>query len=201
MPNGEFEKQLAEWEKQTQLYQEQAKTSQLQITDYGKQLEALSPKQPTNLLERIFWAAKPLIMEWGPLYPSAAKDLIAKRVLTENISQAALDLERNDFFARLYSEVPIAIFAGAVSSYDEVLARLNPPSDLTADELSEVIDTISNMIAVITAPPGVVEPEEMEYPPLVAPIPVVRVPVSTHQLSVQEIIKSLKTPRKALRPS
>ena len=192
--NGDFEKQLAKWEKESQLYQEQGRTSQQQMTDYGKQMEAIYTlpawieKMPPQLgfLKQIFERT------WFPSTPARPLALGAPK-LREDINIAARDLERSDFFARLYSEVPIAISVGAVASSDEILAMLSPPPGLTAEELSTIRDTISDMIAVITEP--VLEPGEMEYPPLVASTPVTRVPVSTHQLSTQELLKSLKTPR------
>ncbi|GAH24844.1 unnamed protein product, partial [marine sediment metagenome] len=108
-----------------------------------------------------------------------------KRVLSDYISQATVDLETSDFFARLYSEVPLAISTGSVSSADEILTLLKPPANLTADELDAVKSTINEMITTITAPAEAVkEPGEIEYPELVAPVPVSRVPVSVHQMSV-----------------
>lgn len=202
MPNGEeFEKKLSEWEKQSQLYREQARTSQQQVAVQGKELEHLATQQGSwyekwfggGAFGSAFW--KPRTWFAPITGPSMAELIEQRNILRTDIQQATADLERSDFFARLYGEAPLAISAGAVSSPDELLTMLTPPAELTADELADVRSTVSDMIASITEPSVLPELEEIEYPPLVAPAPVTRVPVTLHHLSTQEIIKSLKTPR------
>ena len=194
MPNGDlattdFEKKLQDWEKKTQLYQEQAQTSQKLITEYGRQLDvaAQPPTAPSFVSAR-----------FAEVYAQQAYPLIIQDVRPK-LTIAANDLERSDFFARLYGEVPFAISAGQVSSADEVLSLLKPPATLTADELAEVRSTILDMVATITQPPGelpleAMDLEEIDYPELIAPAPITRSPITLHQLSTQEIIKSLTIP-------
>lgn len=199
MPNGnDFEKKLADWEKKTQLYQEQAVTSQLAASDYGKQIET-KPTLPLSPWGRWLKTNIPVLYDIMTFPAPAELKPITPEERAETLSGITAELETSDFFARLYGEVPFAISAGRVSTPDEVLSLLRPPASLTADELREVQDTILDMIATITRPPEVPEVVELEeeYPELVAPTPPphVRVPVSIHQLSVQEILRALKIPR------
>lgn len=198
MPNGDFEKQLAEWERKTQLYREQVKTAQAQIETQASMVESLSQPVPLSLWERIgiaIFPPYPLISQIKSL-PVAAGRRQQLATARNSLLETTNALEKGDFFARLYSEVPIAISEGLVSSSDDVLTLLKPPDTLTLDELSSVKDTISGMISTLTREPGVVPvpPEEMEYPPIVAPAVVTVKPIGIHAITTQEIIKMLKAP-------
>ena len=116
--------------------------------------------------------------------------------LQASISQATADYEREIFYYCLYHEAPVVVASGKAGSADELLALLVPPDTLTAAELAEAKEIASGIITFFAGAPSTAEGyPELEYPELVAPTGAVSgVPVSLHQLSVEEIIKSLTAP-------
>ncbi|GAG62539.1 unnamed protein product [marine sediment metagenome] len=186
MPNGEYEEQfnkkLAEWEAQTKLYVEQTITAQTRLEDLTKQLTEAStqfipPSAPPKMIGPVEFIS-PAMSELLKKAEYAVATAPEIQLIKDDITRVSAELERYDFFARLYNEVPAAIAAGAVYGADGVLTKLIPPGDLTAAELEEVRTTISEMAAIITgkraeAEPGFAEaeglPEEVAYPELVAP--------------------------------
>lgn len=203
MPNGNgeaFEKQLAEWEKQYQFYSGQFDASQKRLESYRQELEQtynVEVRDPSswwgrfpswlggvvNISEKLSYSAIPVQA------PGARR-----RSIRANINITVADIERNDFFTRLYREVPIAAATGEVASADDVLAALKPPDNLTSDELSSIRDTISSMITGLTERTKVAEPSDIIYPEIVPPGPP-PTPTSIQAVATQEVIKSLLAPR------
>jgi len=190
----EFDKKLADWQESAQLFQTQLSTTQAQLDSYSKQYQQLAQAK-IPLWQRIpqYLAALPT---GGISLTIPPPSMFQLNLLKQQISDSASAIESNDFYARLYGQLPFAISAGKVNSPQEALTLLKPPANLTADETASINNIISDMIATITQP---VVPQQgagvaagtLEYPELVAPSPVIETPVGLHQLSTQEIIKAL----------
>ena len=182
-PATDFDAKLEDWDNHGQFFQNQSNVTQQQLSGQSEWLATEKMKTTTG----------PGPIPAGTLpesFPVPADTAFAELVVESTL----FEFEKNDFFARIYLEVPVAISGGAVSSVDEVLTLLKPPQGLTSKELSGVRDVVSDMFVWITGTAGEPAEEGLELPELVAPSPVSVVPVGLHQLTVQEIIRSLKIP-------
>ena len=208
MPNGEFESQLTKWQEQFNIYQTKSTAIQNQIGEltraYEQQVVTTQQFEQMPLLERAkfkithpFWYAAPV---------KETRDYKLQ------VSQTLLEMERNDFLARLYGQVPgmlqtqvILKSAGRpvkaeLSTVEDVLATLKPPDNLTSEELESAKTAIGEMIGVITGtrplPEMAEDMPEITPPELVPPTEVgieVGTPVALNLLTVDEIIKALQS--------
>lgn len=191
MPNGEFERQLAEWEKEAKRHWDLATTSQKQLSGQIKRLEEIQ-EPPEWVPSWLRWVPN---IGYARIGPWSRRGLVAKLKPQIDVTQATL--ERDDFYYRLYSEVPFVLSSGQMTSVDEVLTKLTIPTDLRAEELSDIRDTIANMIGIVTArlPEMALEAEVPELPELIPPTAVPRpIPVGIQAITVAEIIKALAAP-------
>ena len=198
MPNGEFEKQLAEWKKQTQFHFERFQLATQELQRLEQQYVATT-KHPEWLPSWLRWLPPQAgYAAWGAWSPSGIRAKIKPQM-----EQVETNRRMDEFYYRLYSEVPFAIQQGLVSSSDEALSKLPqelinslPPEDL--DNVRRVID---DMVGAITGVPTMPEMArdmpEMEMPELVAPTEIepTRIPMATlNRLTIDEIIKALVPP-------
>lgn len=122
----------------------------------------------------------------------------ARRDIRRQIVSVEAEIERDDFYARLYSQVPIVISGGGATDPEEILALLQPSPNITTDELDEIRDTITGMVETLTEMPPLpemaLEAEPPKLPELVIPTGITGTPTSINKLTVAEIIKSLTAP-------
>lgn len=155
----------------------------------------------------------------GPFGPRAELASFKPR-----IQEVEFQVEREDFYTRLYSQVPFVIASGRSADPEEILALLQPSPSITPAELDEVRDTILSMVEVLTgevpaAPEGYPTPEQLdamtperraeieklmavtppgevpELPELVVPTDVTGTPTAIHKLTINAIIESLTAPK------
>lgn len=200
----EFAKQLAEWEKQASGFLEQSQIGQEQLTTLTNQMDAAVSKAVEIPGEAITIFGQPLI---APPVANILRKLgmpigvIQSQVSAkyqEGITQAEASIFRNNFYQILYSEVPVAISGGQITSVDDAVALL--PWTLlqeswTPAELEDIKSIIENMISAITGVPSLSEmaadAEGVVLPALVAPEPTPSLPLAgVHRLTVSEIAKS-----------
>lgn len=125
--------------------------------------------------------------------------------LNQDVDRMLASVDRNSFYAKLYSEVPLAITTGEVSSVEDVMKAFDFPPSMDTTEIARVREVIIGMFSIISRSPEALQDiaayglEGFEYdffPELVAPAKVpLPSPVSLHRLSVDEIVKYLATPK------
>jgi len=198
MPNGEdLQKQLAEWEKQTQFHFEKVQTS-------TQELQALEQKyvataKPAEWVPSwLRWSPSAGYAAWGPWSPPGIRAKIKPQ-----IEQVESNRRVEEFYYRLYSEVPFAIQQGLVTSSYEALESLPqelinslPPEDL--DNVRQVIDKMVAAITGVTPMPEMArDMPELNMPELVIPtkLEADKIPLATlNRLTIDEIIKALVPP-------
>lgn len=197
-----FEKQLEEWEKQAKSSQDKAEQTRTLIETRQSQL----PKQPvissfpepdesfvTKLLRLGTTLNNPVI---NPVNSAIRR----KQVESVKVGLTTLitDLERNEYFAILFSQVPILLMAETATSANDVLTLLQMPESLTPENIATATDIIDEMVTTITELPEMaVDAPSTELPPLVAPRPV---PPATgiqliSQMTTEELVKQFTAPR------
>lgn len=209
MPNGdEFQKQLADWEEKATSYWGQTQTTQKKIEEYTTQLEKLSAPTPEEYKAQTPWERITSLMSpfRGPVAPLAGVKLAP---IKQNIQLAEIELEKNELYYRVYSQIPLAISSGKVTSSADALTKLpqNLVNVLSPGELEEVKGIIGNMVGVITGttelPEMAVDMPEIAPPELIPPTEIVGVgtPVALNILTAEEIIKALRTSAEPRPPS
>ena len=143
-----FRKQLEEWEKKAEEQLGKVKSSQVRLEELSKVLEP--PREPVTPIEKLYKVAKPFILDWGPLFPSTVKEGLLREQTKAEITEVSNQLERADFYYRLYNEVPYVIAGGKSVTVDDILSNLTMPANLTTEEIAEITDTLSDMISTIT---------------------------------------------------
>jgi len=208
-----FNKQLSDWQRELTKYQTQESDIQSKLSNWSDYSTRYSEwySQPKKWI----WNPFPLYSQPGnvPVEPGVtgakakyyripgAKEAQAKA--KSNITRLTDELLKNQLFQSLYSEIPVAIQSGAVSSSDDVLSKL-PSSQvdlLTSDEMSSFRTTIDSMFQALagraTSAEGTQQVISETTPELVAPnFAETRTGLHAVQtLTVQEILKALNVPK------
>jgi len=208
MPNGEFEKKLADWETKGKEFFSQLQQSEQLLGELGEQFELIQRTPPAHpgiqaRLERERRAPEPYMR---PPYKPDEPDFPfpfwtedeRRRAWEGTESQITSTLgsyERSLFYYRLYTGIPYTISSGHITSADEIFKLLPPPSGMTTEELAQIRDIAEDMISSV--PPITGEPPEEPVellPELEIPIAISGIPVNINQLTIEEILKALQTP-------
>ena len=196
---GEVRKLLDEWGVTAGGFQSKLETSTQRLSELQTQMRSLQATPTTeepDIFQKIVAVAKPLLFDWGPLFPSGIRGQQAKKILKAEIDIEASNATRFEFYSRLYTVIPIGIMGEEIDSVDEALAIVAPPSSITGAELVEVNSIVQGMLAGIgqqVSEGDIVEPIS-EQPPLVKPVQIITEPTGIHQLTVNAIVKQLTTP-------
>lgn len=203
MPNGEleeqFKRQLEDWEKQAEFHAGEALKTQEQLDVLGGEYSQLQlsqqyiPTRPTG----------PGIVGLPPqlvgvtTYGIQAKARMGD-IKTE-ITSLTDTLKRENFYYKLYYEVPYVISGGKANTVDDILSRLDIPPNITPAELADVEGIISGMMDTLTGRPTLpemaAEAEIPELPELVVPTVVTVPPTTISKITIEAILKSLTAPR------
>lgn len=216
-PPPDFDKIVEGWERKAGEHRGLALTSEKRLRDLATGIESYGAKIPISQgrARKLEAAGQPVPrLQVGALWealPSWARNILgfgslvelpeqARREMRQEVTTTELELERNDFYARLYGQAPIAISGGSVTNPDQILELLKPPPNMTPDELDEIHNTIGTMVDTLMGtgealPEMALESEPPELPELVAPTDIFVTPTSIHTLTVESIINSLTTPR------
>jgi len=206
--NGEdngFAKLLADWEKRAREYDTLTKQTQEEITTLEthagetipmREAPPVSPKRPPETIpswHRYIGGVPPEAYE-----PRTRISYPWQRVEIKNEAlRLSEQLEKNDFYYRLFSEVPYVISSGKAATIEDILVNLPLPTNITTGELEEIESTISGMISAITGrtalPEMAAEVEGITLPGLLPPVPPPQ-PIGIQRITVQEILKSLAAP-------
>ena len=188
-PSG-FEDTIEGWDKKAKEHLAAAQANEVRLQELIAKQAELQPKPIKSLVNLLSFGVDP---GEGFLF----ERLQERKQLKPDIIEAELAIERDDFYARLYSQVPIVISGGDIGSVDDILSILKPPGNLTSEELDEINDIISGMVSTLTGMPELAEgAEPIELPELVAPPTIVETPPTTiHSLTVSAIVSSLTTPK------
>ena len=202
MPNGdEFNKKLAEWEKQSKLYFEQYQTSQKKIDSLNKEYtEAVVPKTEEQYTAMTGWQKFRYLVN-----PLEAGEVLA--IPRQEASAAYYkkylpiykqEQDKAEFYYRVYNELPYVISAGQITSPEDALSKLPQTtlSSLSDAERNDLRVIISDMITTLTGIPEMARDiEEVELPELVPPTEVLpsKVEVTLQRLTVEAIIKALQS--------
>ena len=166
--NGEdngFAKLLADWEKRAREYDTLTKQTQEEITALETRATEtipirvappVSPKRPPETVpswHRYIGGVPPEAYE-----PRTRISYPWQRVEIKNEAlRLSEQLEKNDFYYRLLSEVPYVISSGKAATIEDILVNLPLPTNITTGELEEIESTISSMISALTGRPALPE--------------------------------------------
>lgn len=219
--NKPLEEKYTTWQQLSQFYQGQAENTQNTLTEASGHLESLSE---VDIGEK-WWLAPTQFWNWGEglttpgvvgnpireafmakmagIYGTTGV-LETQKVVKDKVQAVGSQLAAFYFYNYLYGQVPAAIYLGAVTNVDEVLASLRPEAaGLSSGETDYVRGIVSDMFESFTTPvapteptPGVVPTETGGLlPALVAPTGGgLATPVNINQLTIDEIKKALTTP-------
>lgn len=193
-----FQKSLQDWESESQRYRELVQQGYKQIEQLSKEFEATTKPTMGATWVPEWFTKYPVLKDigyagWGPWSRSGIQAKVKTRM-----QEAQVQFETNDFFTRLYGEVPAYIAGIKSTSVDDILAMLAPPSSMSPEDVTKVKDTIRGMINTIGArgqPEMAEEAEQPELPELVPPEE--KPPLEMkglHQLTKEEIRKTLLYP-------
>lgn len=189
----DFEETIKEWEEKAKEHMELAQQSEVQLRQLGQEYERLSQREPPG------WV--PSWLRWMPGIGYAAYGPWGQAGLMSGVKSrieiVETELERYDFYARLYYQAPMAIMGRKVANADDVLALLQPPRNTSPTELEEITNLIDSMFDVIVRPlpEMALEGAPPILPALVAPPTVVEAPPNTIQrLTIDAIVRQLTTP-------
>jgi len=115
--------------------------------------------------------------------------------LKNKMGVAIDDLEKQDFYHKLYGDVPTVISSGRATSVDEVLSLLPVPKTITPAELSSIRNTIAGMFEAFSAEPLEEIAREVELPELIAPVGIAPKPIGISVITTEEILKAITAPR------
>ncbi len=185
---------LEEWEKKATEHMELAQAGEQRLQQLAAEAERLQ-RPPDWVPEWLHWKSGIGYAAWGPWSQPA---LLAR--LKPQIEIVEAGLERDDFYSRLYGQAPIVIAGGRAADPEEILALLQPPPGIPADELDEVRNTITGMVETLVEgipplPEMALEAELPELPELVAPTGITGVPTTINKLTIAAIIKALTAPK------
>ena len=181
---------IKEWESKAKEHMESVQRSEVELQKLSAGLERLSGlpgwfKTILNIIPNVGQAG------FGPWGESS---LIAK--IKPRMQEAETAMETDDFYARLYSQVPILIMGGNITDPEEVLSLLQPPPGMSSIELDEIHDIIGGMVDTLSElpPEMALEAEAITLPELIPPTRIVTEPTTISRLTITEIIKSLTAP-------
>jgi len=196
----ELRTKLVEWESQKMGYWTlMGETSKL-MEEYGEHYEAYASVGGGG----IFIQKLLMIPSLPPETRVKAAQIAFTGVVGEELNRlknkmtiAMDDLEKQEFYYKLYGDVPTVISSGRLTSVDEVLSALSIPKTITPTELSSIRDTIAGMIKAISAPEGVTPEEAVELglPELIAPVGIAPKPIGISIITTEEILKAITAPR------
>jgi hypothetical protein len=198
-PTTAFLIQLVNWQKKSRLHGSYIETTGKKATDIEamiKSLSATGTAPGTSFLGRLGGYARTSVLD-----PTNVKLIEEIANYTNQLKIANIEMLKDVFYQDLYSVIPSLVVSGAVNSVDEALNSIAiPPGILPAEielaknEISQLLQTRDRAFTPLTELPEV-SGEEPLYPELVAPSSAgAGTPVTIHQLSTQEIMKSLRTP-------
>jgi len=191
----ELEFTIEDWEKKAKEHMESAQASEQRLQELAVQYADLTPPpHPIKTLVQMLG----IVTAGQAAQEAQQRQRLANQLKTE-IANTELAVERDDFYARLYTQVPIVISSGGMTTAEEVLSILKPPENFTPEELDEVGDIIGSMVEALTGAPQLpelaAEAEPVELPGLVAPPTMIEAPPTTiHSLTVDAIVRSVTAP-------
>lgn len=203
---GSFETQITEWEKKFQRTEVRQEALSTRITAV-EQIQ----RDAQEAVDRLALKQAALYYQPGTLYFPSTREAAAGEEQFELAKQQLVVLNAeflvNIFYADLYNLAPVLITTGAANSVDEVFALLAIPPELSDTQLASAKYELAMLFASrdrdVPQPLDIPELEEGEpavaavkYPPLVPPAyGITLLPVSIHQLSTQELLKTLMVPK------
>jgi len=210
-----FQKQLSEWEKKfrgaTRSRELIAPTPITTVT-YG--IAEKPPAAKERTIMDVFAGLARYTPPPAPLLPTAAdipqmlktaemsSVLYEQKVYQKEIEAASNSFLKTVFYEDFYGSIPALVGTGAVNSVDEALSLMAVPPDLSQEELQTIRQEVSQLLSardkdtMEETPYFAEEEEKPKYPPLVPPPTEMKLtPVPIHQLSVNELVKSLKAPQ------
>jgi hypothetical protein len=184
-------KQIA-WQGVANEYVVKATGVQEQLDATVKEIKRMTT--PAGPLARLIWPG-------GYMPPSSPLDVGVMNRLNTSVKQYGGEMIRYNFMSKLYSEAPAyfqrIVAEGRTLTVEDAVAALNPPPELTSDELTQVRDAVEDMLESSSLP---VEPEMAkdtevpELPALQAPQPREGVK-GIHRVTIDLIRKSLLAAR------
>lgn len=192
-------KQYAEWESQAIKHWSMLNYHNRQAADAYQRLSGEVPEK----------YVPPAVVGKIPIYPGLNMGELGEKQWLREAEEIRTELanlvdviEKDEFYYKLYSEVPVAISSGIVNSPDEILAYLKPPKAATKTELESIKNIISGMIAAISrvAPEEVTpemtpgEAEELGLPTLIPPVGIAPKPIGISVITTEEILKAITAP-------
>ncbi len=185
-----------EWEKKAAEHTELAQQGQTQLRDLTRQLELV--RQPMSGPFKLLKAFTESLMEPIPPSPEDVARFKVPSDIKEQVVTAQFAMERDDFFARLYGQVPYIIAGDKSTDPEEILTMLRPPPNMTPEELDEVHSIVSGMVdsltGIPTLPEMAAEAEPIVLPDLTVPTDITSPPTTINTLTVAAIIKALTAP-------
>ncbi|KKN75149.1 hypothetical protein LCGC14_0383080 [marine sediment metagenome] len=196
-----FEDTIEGWEKRSREHMLSAQRGEERLQQLGTNIERFTARIPgvpgvfeVPLLLQILPKVVRNIAGIGFILPEQTRGEMKREMDT-----VIIGIERDDFYARLFSQVPIVISGGKFTTVEELLSVLRPPDNITSEELDEIDNIIIGMVETLTDIPQLPElaseAEPVELPELVPPPTLITVPPETiHSLTVSAIIRSITAP-------
>jgi hypothetical protein len=190
----ELLKELETWAAKATPYQQQYSQLQNQLESQMAKLEKQAQGiQPTGTWEQQLFG-KIMFFPAALFKPSSAR---VEAQIKQLVSKVQPQLNRSEFYTRLYTQVPSAIASEGLESPDDILKAMGADltSSLTETELSDVKDVIYQMVQSVNRPKmQQVSPDVTG--PLVPPtqgVEATPLPMKTiNAMTVQEIMKYLQ---------
>ena len=183
---------IEEWEKKAQGYINATRKSDERLKVLTAEYNKLQ-RPPDWVPEWLRWIPNAGYAAWGPY---SSQGLTAN--LKPQLQEAQAEIERNDFYARLYAQVPFTLSTGRLVNSEEVMSLLTLPPNMPAGEVDEVQEIIEGMIDVFTGVPPqpemALEAEPIDLPVLEPPTNVATGPIELHRLTVEQVVKALSAP-------
>ncbi len=190
------ENTIKEWEKKATEHSELAVKGQVELRTLSDQLSLVG--KPMSGPFKFLKAFTEALQEPIPPSPEDVERFQVPGDIRERVLAAEFAVERDDFFSRLYGQVPFVISGNTSINPDEILSLLKPPSDMTPVELEGVQDIISGMFEALTGdepfPELASEAEPVDLPELTPPTDITAPPNTISTLTISAIIKSLTAP-------